>query len=211
MNRRNQTSFDDSVEDYLDDNSFLLSRELTTLGQVLARLAKNPDYFMIKNHQEIITRILREEYTRIKKLNELNNIAQRRRIKHNRESRHPVTDHALIRYLERKHGINMSAIKDEIYQQIRPYFHPGRNIIHKGGLKYLTDGLTVVTVMTPDMETGETKEIELEQGRKLQRQEQEKGGCEKAATIQPCAKAIAQIKNIIRVKKWRLPLSIWQP
>lgn len=57
-----------------------------------------------------------------------------------------VTDHAIIRYLERACGVDVDAIRAEIARTVRRGVAQGASGVRVDGLNYRLAGATVVTV-----------------------------------------------------------------
>lgn len=70
----------------------------------------------------------------------------------------PVTDHAVIRYLERVQGVDVEAIRHEIRQKVALLVtFPDASAINSDGWRYLIEGGSVVTMVRahePDVRTG---------------------------------------------------------
>lgn len=62
-----------------------------------------------------------------------------------------VTDHALLRHLERACGINVELIREHISLICAPAANVGAACLRKDGVKYVFKAGSVVTVMTDDM------------------------------------------------------------
>ena len=60
-----------------------------------------------------------------------------------------VTDHALVRWLERARGIEMEDIRAELAENARPFAKIGAMHAEVGGLWLVFDGVKLVTV-TPE-------------------------------------------------------------
>lgn len=60
-----------------------------------------------------------------------------------------ISDHALIRYLERKHGFDFTQFRDEILTPDRKIMiEAGVKEINAGGIRLKVDGKTIVTVLS---------------------------------------------------------------
>ncbi|MDT8856450.1 hypothetical protein RNZ50_15760 [Paracoccaceae bacterium Fryx2] len=60
----------------------------------------------------------------------------------------PVTDHAVIRYLERVVGIDVEALRDEIRAKVEPGVRLGACGVRSGGFNYrIIDGVVVTIVL----------------------------------------------------------------
>ncbi|MFB9148735.1 hypothetical protein [Roseovarius ramblicola] len=59
---------------------------------------------------------------------------------------HHVTDHALIRYLERVEGVDIEAIRREIGRVADRGIEAGANAVISGGFIFVISGPTVITV-----------------------------------------------------------------
>lgn len=58
-----------------------------------------------------------------------------------------VTDHAVVRYLERELGFDIEAIRQTIAIETAPAVAMGAEALKKGGLRYILKGGKVVTVV----------------------------------------------------------------
>lgn len=69
-----------------------------------------------------------------------------------------VTDHAVLRYLERAQGVDIEAVRTEIGRAVDVALdHDGATGVIVGGLTYKLQGLRVTTVLhtcKPDRRTG---------------------------------------------------------
>lgn len=69
-----------------------------------------------------------------------------------------VTDHAVLRYLERVKGVDVEALRAEIGRTVDLALeHPGANGVCHGGFVYRLQRATVVTITPqhqPDIHTG---------------------------------------------------------
>lgn len=74
---------------------------------------------------------------------------------------HPVSDHAVLRYLERACGVDVEAVRREIgYKVALALDHPGACGVIAAGFKFkLQDGVvtTVIKVTRPDMRLGRVR------------------------------------------------------
>ena len=72
-----------------------------------------------------------------------------------------VTNHAVLRYLEREKGMDIEAIRTEIARKVDvARDHEGASGVIVGGLVFKLQGLTVTTVIPhsePDRRTGRVK------------------------------------------------------
>ena len=59
-----------------------------------------------------------------------------------------VTDHAVVRYLERVHFVNVSAIRRRIKKAVYSAVKHGSNGIIKDGITYKLKGRTVTTILS---------------------------------------------------------------
>ncbi|MET4128378.1 hypothetical protein [Roseovarius sp. MBR-6] len=64
-----------------------------------------------------------------------------------KKPRHPVTDHAVLRYLERVEGVDIEAIRCRIGHLADRAIEMGANGVVSGGFVYRIDGGHVVTVL----------------------------------------------------------------
>ncbi len=74
---------------------------------------------------------------------------------------HPVTDHALIRYLERVKGVNIEALRHEIGRIVDDGLNKGVCGVQSAGFTYRIEGGRVVTVYRsnrPNIRTGCVKD-----------------------------------------------------
>jgi hypothetical protein len=67
---------------------------------------------------------------------------------------HPVTDHAVIRYLERVLGLDVDGLRDKIAEDIRPALRTGASAITKQGFKYMIVDGALVTILRANASTG---------------------------------------------------------
>lgn len=58
-----------------------------------------------------------------------------------------ITDHALVRYLERKHGIDMEALRKAILSDIGATLELGVSSVTIEGIRYVVKNKAVVTVL----------------------------------------------------------------
>jgi hypothetical protein len=61
-----------------------------------------------------------------------------------------VSDHALIRWLERKHKLDVEYFRSDLADVVGPVAGVGDVVVKKDGLKFLVRGDTVVTVIEQD-------------------------------------------------------------
>ncbi|MCD2176466.1 hypothetical protein [Rhizobium sp. C1] len=59
-----------------------------------------------------------------------------------------VSDHAVLRYLERCHGLNVEVIRAQIRESVRTGVRYGASAVITDGVKYVLREETVVTVHT---------------------------------------------------------------
>ncbi len=59
----------------------------------------------------------------------------------------PVTDHAVLRYLERVCAIDIEAIRQRIYRDVRPALTSGGTGVTVNGIRYRFKGGVVATVL----------------------------------------------------------------
>ena len=64
-----------------------------------------------------------------------------------KKPRHPVTDHAVIRYLERVEGVDIEAIRREIGRRAETGIEAGACGVVSAGFCYGIEGGVVVTVL----------------------------------------------------------------
>jgi hypothetical protein len=57
-----------------------------------------------------------------------------------------VTDHALLRYMERVQGIDLTAIREEIATDLLPLWMPGVKVVKRAGLRYVFQDNRLLTV-----------------------------------------------------------------
>lgn len=62
-----------------------------------------------------------------------------------------VTDHALLRYLERACGINVELIRDHVALICAPTANAGAKNYHRGDVVYVYRDGSVVTVLSREM------------------------------------------------------------
>lgn len=58
-----------------------------------------------------------------------------------------VSDHALLRWLERRHGFNVDALRDEAAREIERYAGTGCKSVTVDGLQWIIDGWRATTVL----------------------------------------------------------------
>lgn len=63
-----------------------------------------------------------------------------------KKSRHPVTDHAVVRYLERVQGVDIEGLRREIGRVVDQGLEAGACGVISGGFVYRIEGGCVVTV-----------------------------------------------------------------
>lgn len=69
-----------------------------------------------------------------------------------KSSRFHITDHAVVRYLERVKGVDMKAVRREIAKAVQiAEDHPTACGVLKGGHSYKLSGNTITTVLNPNM------------------------------------------------------------
>lgn len=71
-----------------------------------------------------------------------------------------VTDHAIVRYLERVEGKDIEALRRQIGHTVQKGIEQGANGVVSGGYVYRIDGIAVVTIAVQN---------EVERGRKKRR------------------------------------------
>lgn len=71
-------------------------------------------------------------------------------MKRKRVSEHPVSDHALVRFLERVHGVDMDAFRDLCLEQCREWLDLGVSHAEIKGHYYVFRGGSVVTILDVD-------------------------------------------------------------
>ena len=64
-----------------------------------------------------------------------------------KKPRHPVTDHAVIRYLERVQGVDIEALRRQIGRVADKGLAVGAGGVISGGMIYVIEGGFVVTVI----------------------------------------------------------------
>lgn len=62
-------------------------------------------------------------------------------------TRHPVTDHAVLRYLERIAGLNMEEVRENIHLKTKTALESGAKSVTVDGYRYRIAGGRVVTVV----------------------------------------------------------------
>jgi len=70
-----------------------------------------------------------------------------------------VTDHALVRYLDRSLDIDVEAVRKQIAEETAPAIATGAVAMHKEGLRYIFKGGKVVTVLLSRNEMQRYKEL----------------------------------------------------
>lgn len=68
-----------------------------------------------------------------------------------------VTDHAVVRYLERALGLDVEAVRTEIARAVKRGIAEGASGVRVGGLWFRLEGAVVVTVLpgsSADLRTG---------------------------------------------------------
>lgn len=61
-----------------------------------------------------------------------------------------VTDHALLRWLERVHGIDMEKFRCDLDVIVRDAVRAGAKALNRDGFKYVIENGKLVTVLTPE-------------------------------------------------------------
>jgi hypothetical protein len=64
-----------------------------------------------------------------------------------------VTDHAVLRYLQRVHGVDVELVRETIGAAVA-HALPGTTHVHAGGLRFVMRGGQVVTVCWNEGEQG---------------------------------------------------------
>jgi len=59
-----------------------------------------------------------------------------------------VTDHAVLRYLERKYKLDIAAMKKEMAATAEPAMRAGALYSYVDGISYVFEGETIITVIT---------------------------------------------------------------
>jgi len=77
----------------------------------------------------------------------------------------PVSDHAVIRYLERVAGFDVEAVRDEIRRKVEPAVRAGACALNSEGYRYLIADGVVVTV-TPASSAPEPVHVKPAPGRR---------------------------------------------
>lgn len=57
-----------------------------------------------------------------------------------------VTDHALVRYLERRWGVDMASLRARIAREVETGVEHGAAAVKRGRLRFVLDGAKVLTV-----------------------------------------------------------------
>lgn len=57
-----------------------------------------------------------------------------------------ITDHALVRYLQRVRGIDVEAIRAQLAAECGPAIQLGAKTMRSGGLEYRFDGAKLITI-----------------------------------------------------------------
>lgn len=63
-------------------------------------------------------------------------------------TRDAITDHALLRWLERVHGIDVDGFRQRLHDESKPYLDAGAKAWTRGGATYIARGGRLVTVKT---------------------------------------------------------------
>lgn len=122
---------------------------LRDTGEVDLELAGGSGYRSIRERSMLISR----KYQLLDQLRETNSKihqAKQERARHAAPGmRHPVTDHALVRWLERKHGLDMSSLREQLLTpEIREALKdPTQTYWSDGELVYILGNGAVVTVI----------------------------------------------------------------
>lgn len=58
-----------------------------------------------------------------------------------------VSNHALVRWLERVHGLPIETFRQALAETVGPVTGVGELVVRKEGMKYLVRGDTVITVI----------------------------------------------------------------
>lgn len=64
----------------------------------------------------------------------------------------PVTDHAVLRWIERRYGIDVEAEREKIRYAVNPYLSLN-TVLQRDGMKFCIRNGYVVTVLSGDMGT----------------------------------------------------------
>jgi len=59
---------------------------------------------------------------------------------------HPITDHAVLRFLERVYGVDIEAIRRGIGRRVDEAVEQGASGVHHCGFRYVIDNGTVITI-----------------------------------------------------------------
>ncbi len=70
----------------------------------------------------------------------------------------PVTDHAVLRYLERVLDVDVQMVRQHIYRETEAALHVGAKGLRRDGVRYVLEGGAVVTVMVSDAQLTTNKE-----------------------------------------------------
>lgn len=74
--------------------------------------------------------------------------------KENKDARVILTDHAMLRYIERKYNINIDELREEIMTpNVVAAVRMGEKSIETNGMKFMIDGTRIVTSLLPWMTT----------------------------------------------------------
>ncbi|TDE40947.1 hypothetical protein [Antarcticimicrobium sediminis] len=77
-----------------------------------------------------------------------------------KKPRHHITDHAVVRYLERVKGVDIDALRSQIGRKVDLAIEMGANGAVSGGFVYRIEAGRVVTVVQhsqPERKTGRSK------------------------------------------------------
>ncbi|SDQ17845.1 hypothetical protein [Pseudovibrio sp. Tun.PSC04-5.I4] len=70
----------------------------------------------------------------------------------------PVTDHAVLRYLERVLDIDVQMVRRHIYRETENALQVGAKGLRRDGVRYVLEGGAVVTVMVSEAQLASNKE-----------------------------------------------------
>ena len=75
-----------------------------------------------------------------------------------------ITDHALVRYLERVHGVDVEQARQRIAEDTKHAVETGAAALKKDGLRYIFKGGKVITVLLSKNEFSRLKQLRTGEG-----------------------------------------------
>lgn len=69
-----------------------------------------------------------------------------------------ITDHAVLRFIERRYGLDVEAEREKVRKIVTPYLTLKTTVLKTGSLKFILRDGYCVTVLAGDMATAKTRE-----------------------------------------------------